>query len=112
MSRYLVTHAPGCGCRETSSVLMDTPEQVMLYFWGIDVAEHVVYDYETPYRFFMGDIAMIQQIFQWFPAWLVRRHLPLMVPPGAPVCMIGDLACLRTSFFWYRHLATLPEVHV
>lgn len=103
--RYLITHAPDCGCRERLPHTCQESSEAAVFLWGRDVSLHTVYDGECPYQFQTGDCEAIALILWWYPSQAVRHVLPLhitvaalhahglyrsRVDHGEVLCVIGD----------------------
>ena len=109
---YLITHAPCCGCIDADvPATAQTPRAVAAWFWGRDVTCHTVYAGEIPYHFQAAAsiIDRIAWVLDYYPPWFIRKELllPLNVRLKnsssslvEDICLIGDSAHLRTSFFW------------
>ena len=77
--RYLVTHQ-ACDCVDRQPLVTPAAWEVGLYCWGRDVTQHIVYEGECPYFFFLGECTGIQAVLRWYPAAVVRRVVPLVIP--------------------------------
>jgi hypothetical protein len=64
--RYLVQHAHYCGCQSPLDWEGDTPQAVMQYLWGRDMARHTIWDTTAAvtYRFHTGSCAHVQAILE------------------------------------------------
>lgn len=107
--RYLIHHTDACECQYPNrfDTHVETPKEVCVYLWGRDIAQHIIYEGECPYRFHVGDIRLLEVLLADFRAREIRAYLPCTVWAGnEDLVYIGD-GEPRTMINYFRWIRAM-----